>query len=67
MSGDSAESAVDTSQAECDNPRCAYGYDTRAGMDHWVGVTEYDTDDLTEWGYCSRECMLEHQKEVRQR
>jgi hypothetical protein len=36
-------------------------------MDHWVGVTEYDTDDLAEFGYCSRECMLEHQQEVLQR
>jgi hypothetical protein len=56
----------DSSHAECDNPTCGYGYDSRTGMDHWVGVTEYDTNALTDWGYCSRKCMLDHQTEVLQ-
>jgi len=48
-------------ESDCDNPKCAYGYDNAAGMDHWVSVTEYDTDSLKQFGYCSRECMIEHQ------
>ena len=55
---------VDKSREDCDNPRCAYSYDITAGVDHWFSITEYDIDEMAQWGYCSRKCMIEHQKEV---
>jgi len=61
---DSAESERAPHRADCDNPLCEGGYDSRAGMDHWFQVTEFAPNELTEWGYCSRECMLDHQPEV---